>query len=357
MSSSEIQSFINKFHQLRRAGLTAHLDLDTHAGKAWMGLRMVISPGQKLQKSRNPSYFRRQERRKAAAKAAEASEKPSDVNAEEALAKEVDEPESSAEEALATDKVSEINAEAADGNESAEQADIPVRDADEAENAINRSTAEKTIISDSNLVDDFTKDVKQADNSKSENVFHTKIVEYTNDGKWVDYCPSPVTKPSIRNIASNSAQEQERFSCELCEFKCNSERSLFCHMSTNHAKIEQLDGNVSQIDSSVNVSLGVMNNSDLNQEIVEKPTALPPVSYAEKAKIKVPVPEPIKVEHICDSCDISFKNRTDLKIHFFNEHVVTKEQKSSKKKRNGKKSRQKFNPQPHDEDEGAGEMG
>ena len=94
MSSSEIQSFIDKFHQLRRAGLTAHLDLDTHAGKAWMGLRMVISPGQKLQKSRNPSYFRRQERRKAAAKAAEASEKPSDVNAEEALAKEVDDQES-----------------------------------------------------------------------------------------------------------------------------------------------------------------------------------------------------------------------------------------------------------------------
>ena len=284
------------------------------------------------------------------------SKKPSDSDtiAEEAFAKEVDDQEGSAEEALATDNVSESNAEeAADGIKSAEQADISERDAKEA---VNRNTAEKTIISDSNLVDDITKDVKQADNSKSENVFHTKIVEYTNDGKWVDYCPSPVTKPSIRNIASKSAQEQERFSCELCEFKCNSERSLFCHMSTNHAKIEQLDGNVSQIDSSVNVSLGVMNNSDLNQEIVEKPTALPPVSYAEKAKIKVPVPEPIKVEHICDSCDISFKNKTDLKIHFLNEHIVTKEQKSSKKKRNGKKSRQKFNPQPHDEDEGADEM-
>ena len=51
-----------------------------------------------------------------------------------------------------------------------------MRDADEAENAINRSTAEKTIISDSNLVDDITKDVKQADNSKLENVFHTKYI-------------------------------------------------------------------------------------------------------------------------------------------------------------------------------------
>ena len=102
MSSSEIQSFINKFHQLRRAGLTAHLDLDTHAGKAWMGLRIIINPDQKLQKFRNPSYFRRQERRKAAAKATEAFKKPSDIDAiaEEALAKEVDDPEGSAEEVL-----------------------------------------------------------------------------------------------------------------------------------------------------------------------------------------------------------------------------------------------------------------
>ena len=42
---------------------------------------------------------------------------------------------------------------------------------------------------------DTTKDVKQADNSKLENVFHTKrkIVKYTHDGEWVDYCPSPIT--------------------------------------------------------------------------------------------------------------------------------------------------------------------
>ena len=186
---------------------------------------------------------------------------------------------------------------------------------------------------------DTTKDVKQADNSKLENVFHTKrkIVKYTHDGEWVDYCPSPITKPSNRNIASKSAQEQERFSCELCEFKCNSERTLFSHMSTNHAKIEQLDGIVSQIDS-VNVSLGVLNHSDFNPEIVEKPTALAPESYAEKVKVKVPVP--IKDEHICDLCDFSFKNRADLKMHYLNKHYLTssatKEQKSSKKKRNKK---------------------
>ena len=88
-------------------------------------------------------------------------------------------------------------------------------------------------------------------------------------------------------------------------------------------------------------------------EIVEKPTALAPESYAEKVKVKVPVP--IKDEHICDLCDFSFKNRADLKMHYLTSSA-TKEQKSSKKKRNKKKSRQKLNLQPHDEDEEADEM-
>merc|ERR1712235_217015 len=86
----------------------------------------------------------------------------------------------------------------------------------------------RTLFSHMSTNHDTTKDVKQADNSKLENIFHTKrkIVKHTHDGEWVDYCPSPITKPSNRNIASKSAQEQERFSCELCEFKCNSERML-----------------------------------------------------------------------------------------------------------------------------------
>ena len=95
-----------------------------------------------------------------------------------------------------------------------------------------------------------------------------------------------------------------------------------------------------------------MNNSDFNPEMLEKPNALAPESYAEKVKVKVPVP--IKDEQICDSCDFSFKDRGGLKIHILNEHSAAKEQKSSKKKKKQKKSRQKFNP--HDEDEGAGEM-
>jgi len=96
MSKAELESFILKFHQLRRSGFTAHLDLDTHAGQAWVGLRVMLpnlqqQPQQQQQfhfaRHRSPSYYRRQERRKAASvAAAESSElqEINNVNAEEA---------------------------------------------------------------------------------------------------------------------------------------------------------------------------------------------------------------------------------------------------------------------------------
>ena len=42
MAVTEVDSFVRKFHQLWKAGLTAHLDLDTHAGGAWVGLRVQL---------------------------------------------------------------------------------------------------------------------------------------------------------------------------------------------------------------------------------------------------------------------------------------------------------------------------
>ena len=74
----KLNSFINMFHQLWKAGDTAHLNLDTQAGEAWVGLRVQLGKiGQPLlyppqsPTYRSPSYYRRQERRKAA-KAADA---------------------------------------------------------------------------------------------------------------------------------------------------------------------------------------------------------------------------------------------------------------------------------------------
>ena len=42
VTTTELDTFIHKFHQLWQAGLTAHLDLDTHAGNAWVGLRVQL---------------------------------------------------------------------------------------------------------------------------------------------------------------------------------------------------------------------------------------------------------------------------------------------------------------------------
>ena len=83
MVVTELDSFVQKFHQLWKAGLNAHLDLDTHAGIAWVGLCVQLGhvPGplhhQAPQKNQDsPSRQRRRDRRAAArnAKAEEAEQ-------------------------------------------------------------------------------------------------------------------------------------------------------------------------------------------------------------------------------------------------------------------------------------------
>ena len=80
MYSTELNSFLSKFHQLKQAGQTAHLDLDTHAGKAWVGLRVML-PEIPVQvpktRRRSPAYFRRLERRRVARAAADIEEEKS----------------------------------------------------------------------------------------------------------------------------------------------------------------------------------------------------------------------------------------------------------------------------------------
>ena len=75
MATTEVDTFVRKFHQLWKAGLTAHLDLDTHAGNAWVGLRVQLGhvPGPLHQQVHphqvrkvSPSRLRRRERRLAA---------------------------------------------------------------------------------------------------------------------------------------------------------------------------------------------------------------------------------------------------------------------------------------------------
>ena len=80
MYVTELDSFYKKFHQLWKAGFTAHLDIDAHAGKAWVGICVQLgdAPGpvhrqvhHSHQSSRRGlAYQRRQERRRQAAQSA-----------------------------------------------------------------------------------------------------------------------------------------------------------------------------------------------------------------------------------------------------------------------------------------------
>ena len=90
MFATELDSFVQKFHQLWRAGVTANLDLDTHAGNAWVGLRVQLGhvPGPAHQfpgHHRGPAYQRRQVRRQAARAAAETSSSSTDLRSSDAL--------------------------------------------------------------------------------------------------------------------------------------------------------------------------------------------------------------------------------------------------------------------------------
>ena len=54
----KLNTFINIFHQLWESGDTAHLDLNTHAGQAWVGIRTPLGyPGQNQQyQQQTPKY-------------------------------------------------------------------------------------------------------------------------------------------------------------------------------------------------------------------------------------------------------------------------------------------------------------
>ena len=94
MASQEIHSFVEKFHQLWKAGLSAHLDLDIHAGEAWVGLRVKLGHGREhhregehpatfYPKEENSSRQRRRVRRAAARLAQEKESKETKVVSEE----------------------------------------------------------------------------------------------------------------------------------------------------------------------------------------------------------------------------------------------------------------------------------
>ena len=93
MFHSELNNFVVKFHQLWQAGYNAHLNVDSHAGHAWCGLRVDLGPAPGPQqhevrpggRRHAPSYRRRLDARAAARAAKEAEEASAAETAEEAV--------------------------------------------------------------------------------------------------------------------------------------------------------------------------------------------------------------------------------------------------------------------------------
>ena len=92
---TEVETFVKKFHQLWNDGVTAHLDLDTRGGEAWVGLRVHLGghvPGplhrpvhpfqQQVPRKESPARQRRHARRAAARQAH--AERATDAGAAEA---------------------------------------------------------------------------------------------------------------------------------------------------------------------------------------------------------------------------------------------------------------------------------
>ena len=64
MFVTELDTFLQKFHQLWNSGHTAHLDLDTCAGKAWVGLRVQLGhdPGPPHHQLHHPPFHHPKQR-------------------------------------------------------------------------------------------------------------------------------------------------------------------------------------------------------------------------------------------------------------------------------------------------------
>ena len=120
MFITEVDTFVKKFHQLWNDGMSAHLDLDTHAGDAWVGLRVRLGhvPGplhgqaqsfyqEEVPRKESPSRQRRRARRAAAKKASTTITEA--VEAEEVVI------ETTGEQTAADDAVDEVVEHATDG--------------------------------------------------------------------------------------------------------------------------------------------------------------------------------------------------------------------------------------------------
>lgn len=340
------------FHQLWKAGDTAHLDLDTHAGQAWIGLRTPLGlfgqprqyPSQTRQyppqtptnrqypppspTHRSPSYYHRQERRKQT-KLADSKL----INNEEIPADEAESIITS--DAIHTDIVvypqQEVEPEP-------EKSKInPPLEADELPFTTSETMDE---LSDNNPDE---KAGELHSDKHSDNVNHTlttEEVESTIEAKFLEFT----------DVNANN----DRFQCEKCEFNCKWYKSMKMHMLKTHSSIESSEDSndvttaikddtspttYSPINPTSNpttptTNLTINPNPNLNLNINPKPNPNPnnheqtaPIchhfqrgacNYGEHCWKRHEPPDPSHLT--CPKCDLTCKNRGQLNYHILFEH-------------------------------------
>ena len=190
MHVPELDSFLRKFHQLWKAGSSANLNLDCHAGIAWIGLQVQLgpAPGPANQappptRYRGPSYQRRQGRRRAAKAAAVAAATASDPHiTEEVMENEVD--------------------------------------------------AEKADTQTENVVPDEEESAKKV----NENEVNAEKVNITH------------MVPDVEQSVA-SAEKVNAFTCDICAFQSSWENGLKIHTGRKHKNIVQIDGCDDEMDT------------------------------------------------------------------------------------------------------------
>jgi len=254
----QLDSFVKKFKQLIYFGHTAHLEADTHAGQASVSLRVMLGTASRpKQQRRSPSYFRRQEKRKAARQqAADATKLQEAKNAskqqqlqhqqqqlqqqqQQHQAKQQQEDVNASQEPQITSRKRLISISRT--GEVNETSDVINKDVDrvitEKVNSVESSkessqelqiTSRRRLISISRTgeVNEISDDI----NNDVDRVITEKVnsVESSKDNK---------TNNNIIN---------HEFKCELCDFETQRKAEFDDHMLKEHViAIEQIDGNTS----------------------------------------------------------------------------------------------------------------
>ena len=177
MFVTELETFVQKFHQLWSAGQSAHLDLEAHAGRAWVGLRVQLGhvpgplhhqlhpqPNPKVQKKKDSPSRQRRRARRAAARQASAEEVVDEGTENEKL------PNEDAEEAKESEQIStsvkvvvneakQVSIESENVENDSNEATVQVEKENEAEQASTENiedTGDLTVTEEATVVEEIT---------------------------------------------------------------------------------------------------------------------------------------------------------------------------------------------------------